>query len=464
MKKLVSSLLVLGLSLAAATSQAHVTTAGDWSKEDKPVTVNIDAPRAEAVKKLAEAAGWNIVVPDKLGGGAENLQVAVKDESPLAVLEALLESGDFTATRHGKLVVVSDTRNVAAAKDASNAADASDAKDANNTNKDAEPPTAAAVPAVPVPPVPPSIALSAGAVPPAPPAPPAATSEEAGEDKSVMGGNAVVAKDERVHNVSVMGGNLDVLGVVTGDMNVVGGHATVKDGAHVMGDAVAVGGALEIEKGARVDGDVGVIGGVLQRHEGAIIRGKTVSNGDKRTDGDDGVESSSGHRGGKDKIRHGLSGVGSAVTRSAMLFVFGVVLLSFFKKRYDGMKLDIAQNPVKAFGTGMLALFISIVATVVLCITVIGIPLVVIGWLFAALCIYGGIVSVLTLAGELMLRHKTQNPYAHLALGCAAYLVLGAIPVVGGIVTALVFFIALGSVLRTRAGGLFAKEPKGAVA
>lgn len=402
MKKLSSFVLVVGLSLAAATSFANVQTAGDWPKDDKHVTVKIDAPRAEAVKQLAEAAGWNIVVPDKLGGGTDSLHVAVKDESPLAVLEALLESGDFTATRHGKLVVVSET-----------------------TETRAE-------------------------------------DHETGEDKSVMGGNAVVAKDERVHDVSVMGGNLDIFGTVTGDVSVVGGHATVKEGAHVMGDAVAVGGALDVDKGARVDGDVGVVGGVLQRHEGAIIRGKTVSSGAKLVENDDDQDSASKASpiGGKAKIRHQMSGAGSAVTRSAMLFVFGVVLLSFFKKRYDSMKVDIAQNPVKGFGIGVLALFLSLVASVVLCITVIGIPLVVVGWLFAALCIYGGVVSVLTLVGELLLRHKTQNPYAHLAVGCAAYLVLGAIPVVGGIVTAILFFVAIGSVLRTRAGGLFAKEPK----
>ncbi len=426
MKKLSSFLLVAGLSLCAATTFANVKTAGDWPKDDKPVTVKIDAPRAEAVKQLAEAAGWNIVVPDKLGGGTEALHVAVKDESPLAVLEALLESGDFTATRHGKLVVVSETKNVHAAP-------------APTTDGAAEEPTEATAPIAPVPPA-------------------------TGEDRSVMGGNAVVGRDERVHDVSVMGGNLDIFGTVTGDVSVVGGHATIKNGAHVMGDAVAVGGALDVDKGASVDGDVGVVGGVLQRHEGAIIRGKTVSSGGKFavSDEDDKNDADEGPIGGKAKIRHKMSDAGSAVTRAAMLFVFGVVLLSFFKKRHDVMKLDIVHNPVKGFAIGILALFLSLVASVVLCITVIGIPLVVIGWLFAALCIYGGVVSVLTLVGELVLRHKTQNSYAHLVMGCFIYLVVGAIPVAGGVVTAILFFVAIGAVWRTRAGGIFAKEPKGA--
>ncbi len=451
MKKLSSFLLVAGMSLVAATAFANVRTAGDWPKDDKHVTVKIDAQRAEAVKQLAEAAGWNIVVPDKLGGGTEALHVAVKDESPLAVLEALLESGDFTATRHGKLVVVSETKNV----------HASPITDGATTE-----PTEAAAPIAPVPPTPeapptpPTVAI---AIPPIPaiPAMPSGR-HETGEDRSVMGGNAVIARDERVHDVSVMGGNLDIFGTVTGDVSVVGGHATVKDGAHVMGDAVAVGGALDVDKGASVDGDVGVVGGVLQRHEGAIIRGKTVSSGGNVVaDDDDKNDSHEGPIGGKAKIRHQMSGAGSAVTRAAMLFVFGVVLLSFFKKRHDVMKLDIVHNPVKGFGIGIIALFLSLVASVVLCITVIGIPLVVIGWLFAALCIYGGVVSVLTLVGELVLRHKTQNSYAHLVMGCLIYLVVGAIPVAGGVVTAILFFVAIGAVWRTRAGGLFAKEPKG---
>lgn len=427
MKKLSSFLVVMGLSLAAATSFASVKTAGDWPSDEKRVSVKIEAQRAEAVKQLAEAAGWNIVVPDKLGGGTESLHVAVKDESPLAVLEALLASGDFTATRHGKLVVVSETKDVAAAP---------------RTTADA----AATTPEPPAKPAEPE---------------PASHDREGGEDRSVMGGNAVIAKDERVHDVSVMGGNLDIFGTVTGDVSVVGGNARIKDGARVMGDAVAVGGALDVDNGARVDGDVGVVGGVLHRHDGAVIRGKTVSSGGNVTSDDDGGSTRSAP-GGKAKILHQMSGAGSAVTRAAMLFVFGVVLLSFFKKRHDAMKLDIVHNPVKGFGIGIIALFLSLVASVVLCITVIGIPLVVIGWLFAALCIYGGVVSVLTLVGELVLRHKTQNAYAHLVVGCLIYLVVGAIPVAGGVVTAILFFVAIGAVWRTRAGGLFAKEPKSA--
>ena len=126
----------------------------------------------------------------------------------------------------------------------------------------------AAVPAVPaVPPVPPVPASSDDA-----------SEEERGTDRVVTGGNVRIDRDEVVHDVTAMGGNVEVLGMVTGDVAAKGGNLHVHDGAHVRGDASAVGGSLIIDDGARIDGDVSVVGGVLQRGKGAEIHGE-VSTG-----------------------------------------------------------------------------------------------------------------------------------------------------------------------------------------
>jgi hypothetical protein len=206
------------------------------------------------------------------------------------------------------------------------------------------------------------------------------------------------------------------------------------------------------------------VGGSLQRHEGSIIGGKGVTTGGKITEREDEVASNvtiqeGGGKpiGGKAKLRHAAHDAGSAITRAAMLFVFGVVVLSLLRPRYENVKMEIVSRPVRSFALGLVALVIGIAATAVLSITVIGIPLAIIGVLLSVLCVYGGIVSVLTVAGELLLRHRTENPYVHLAAGSFAFLILGAIPVVGGLVTFLVVFIAIGSVVATKAGGLFSR-------
>lgn len=51
-----------------------------------------------------------------------------------------------------------------------------------------------------------------------------------------------------------------------------------------------------------------------------------------------------------------------------------------------------------------------------------------------------------------------RNPYAHLAFGCALFMVLGAIPFVGDFVIAAALLIGIGSVVATRAAGLMPQK------
>jgi hypothetical protein len=70
---------------------------------------------------------------------------------------------------------------------------------------------------------------------------------------------------------------------------------------------------------------------------------------------------------------------------------------------------------------------------------VIGIPFAVVGILTGVFAAYAGICGVPAALGAALVRHKSVNPYVHLAVGCLVYLVLGAIPWVGwvgGVVTA----------------------------
>ncbi|MCA9590633.1 MAG: hypothetical protein KC657_35275, partial [Myxococcales bacterium] len=71
---------------------------------------------------------------------------------------------------------------------------------------------------------------------------------------------------------------------------------------------------------------------------------------------------------------------------------------------------------------------------------------------------YASIVAALTTAGAAVLQHRTQNPYLHLLLGCGALLVVGAIPVIGGLVTFVLACMGVGILVGTRAAGLI--KPK----
>jgi hypothetical protein len=72
--------------------------------------------------------------------------------------------------------------------------------------------------------------------------------------------------------------------------------------------------------------------------------------------------------------------------------------------------------------------------------------------------VLGAMCAVLSVVGEGLLRHKTQNPYVHLAAGCALFVALSAIPWVGGFLVVAVLLMAVGVLVATRCAGLLVKR------
>jgi hypothetical protein len=273
------------------------------------------------------------------------------------------------------------------------------------------------------------------------------------EDRTVTGGKLRIERDEVVHDVSVFGGSVDVLGTVTGDLAVMGGRADVRDGAHIAGSATAVGGSLRIHDGARVDGDVGVIGGYLQRDDKAKVGGSIVQGSVNDSDDDD--DHPSGHKKhGEGFGSHFLRDLGDAFSHAALLFVFGTIVLALGSKRVESLRVEVASRPMRTFALGVVGLIAGIALLIAMCVTIVGIPVAIVGVLAGAIAFYVGIAAVLTTLGEGLLRHRTTNPYVHLALGCAILFLVGAIPYVGTLAKAFVAFAGIGVIIATRAAGL----------
>ncbi|MCA9596490.1 MAG: hypothetical protein KC776_24410 [Myxococcales bacterium] len=388
MRIVIAGLLALACAWPAS-ALAEVERTGDWKGDVPKVSLSFDGvPRSDALKKLADEAGWSIVVE---GASKEPVEVHVKDQPADKVLELLLSDRRYVVHRDGTLLSIKPA-----------------------PDEPAAPVASAAKPAE-----------EAGGV-----------LKKQGEDRTVTGGNIRVEKNEVVRDLTVMGGNADVLGTVTGDLSVMGGSAVVRNGARVKGDATVLGGALEVEDGARVDGDVGVLGGRLRRGKSAKIGGDVSSRED-----------------GGFSLTRTLRDVGSAITRTALLFVFGAVLLALATRRMESMQKEIAARPMRTFALGVVGVIVFGVLVVVLCVTIIGIPLAVIAALLGAFGTYAGIAAVLATAGGALAHHKTPNAYVHLAIGCFGYLVLSSLPWIGGLVTAVVVLIGIGALVATRAAG-----------
>ncbi|WP_434043496.1 MULTISPECIES: hypothetical protein [Sorangium] len=422
----------IGISVSGA-AMAEITRKGSWPEVEPKVSLEVSGePRNEALKRVAREAGWSLLLNLPPG---DVVELHIQDQPADKVLELLLADGSYVATRDGDLIAIAPA--------------ATAPRSAPEPRPAPEPPVSPAVPAPPSP----------GAW------PDDAEDEEdeedddaeearltsRGRDRFVTGGSLRIERGEVVHDVSVIGGSLDVWGTVTGDIDVMGGSTHVHEGARVRGDVATVGGPLTVADGARIDGDVDVVGGPFRRGERALIKGDV--NNEVSPVGDSGP----GAKGASTLARR----AGNAVTRTALLFAFGAVMLALWPRRMETLKVEIAARPMRSFALGVVGVLGAAALAAALCVTLIGIPFAVIGLLLAVIAVVAGGCAVLETAGAGVFGHRTRNPYVHLAIGCLGLLLVSGIPYVGGAICAAVALIGAGALVATRLAGLIRPKPRG---
>jgi hypothetical protein len=457
----------LAAMLVTTASLGHVRHDGMWPASERAVSLDVaSTPRTEAVRKLADAAGWSLVIHAPPG---DPVDLHVKNQPPDKVLEFLLSDAEYVAKRDGSLISIERDNSAAPATSSSSRPPSPSPSAATSLSPSPSPShpdedddddddkESASPPHAPPPPA--RIATVAPAAPVAPVAPP-----ERGKDRSVAGGNGRVEKNEVVHDLTLLGGNVEVYGTVTGDLSVMGGHAKVHDGAHVYGNATVMGGDLDVENGAVIDGEANVMGGSIRRGDHARIGGAVTAKGGKvkagsHHDDDDDDAAESEHP--RPLFVRILRALGEAMTKAAMLFVFGTVLLALAPGKMEALRAETAARPMRSLALGIVGAIGAIVLIVALTVTVIGIPVMVVGVLLAIFALYAAICAILAVVGEGLLRHKTTNPYVHLAVGCGLFTLVSALPYVGDICALVVGFIGIGVLVATRVAGIVRRKKNG---
>ncbi|MBK6465020.1 MAG: hypothetical protein IPF92_29075 [Myxococcales bacterium] len=395
--RLLGPALAVLVFLHAAAAEASVRKEGTWPRDEEAVTFHYEGTRAGGLEKLAEQAGWSLVLADKGGlTTPHTVSVSMKEQAPADVLDALLQDGTFAAYRKGSLVRIEVL--------------------------DAGAPTAIA------------------------PAPTRAESREDAEDMKVMGGTGTVEKGQSVRNLTVMGGHCDVYGRVDGDVSVMGGSVVLHDGAVVEHDVTTMGGHVEVKKGAEVRGRASTLGGSIEDQDGELVSGHV-----------DGAAMRASGRGHAPPSRSSgvLRRASDAVTNTALLFLLGVVFLAVAPVRMESLRVAVAKAPMRQLGLGVLGVLGFVVAVVLLCVTVVGIPFAGVGLMLGLVALYAGMVAALTTLGAALSKHKTENPYAHLAVGCGVFLFAYPLPWVGPWLVAALALVGVGTIVSTRVAGYF---------
>ncbi len=192
------------------------------------------------------------------------------------------------------------------------------------------------------------------------------------KDLVVFGGNAILEQGSRATgDVVVFGGSLIVSGEVGGDVTAFGGNVTVKESALVAGDLNTLGGNADISTGATIRGKhLTGIGGFPLRIPTMIYTPSFW------------IDFGPG------------AGILTAVFGSLMIALMAVLVALFLPMPTDRVARTIGTQPIISGALGLLTLVVSPALFLVLAITVILIPLGLVGLLIFAIAILFGWIAI----------------------------------------------------------------------
>ena len=238
-------------------------------------------------------------------------------------------------------------------------------------------------------------------------------------------------------------------GQVVRDAVAFGGDAVVA--GTVRGDATAFGGSVILEPSAEVTGDATSFGGsVIDRRVTSASPPPSAAP----------ATPAAAHPARGDGPLDGLVSWVKDTARSAMahvmLFLLGLLMISVSRERLGALQATMIKDAPKTVGWGLLGYVAAAVATILLALTVVGIPVAVLVALALPVATYVGLAAAATVIGAALPIERLQGrEVAQLAAGVAVLFAASLVPVAGGIAVAIAACLGFGAVLRTR----LAKDP-----
>lgn len=302
--------------------------------------------------------------------------------------------------------------------------------------------------------------------------------------QSVQGASdtVVVGPDETYDSIDAVAGTVVVRGTVTGDVSGVAGTVHVTESGTVGGDIAASAGTVRIE--GAVDGDVRVAGGSVELSETGQIGGNFdvgagslgvdgAVTGDVRAgagtitigpnavvEGEFRYDAEAFTQDPGATVRGGVvrdDSIGSVTGLPAWLgalygllanLLLGLLLLAIFPGFSRQVAARVSDSPGKSSGVGLLTLIAVPAALVLLALTVIGLPLSLVGAVVFGITVWVAVVYGQYAIGAWVLSFSgRQNRWLALLVGLVSITVVGAIPVLGGLFELVAFLLGLGGLM-----------------
>ena len=262
-------------------------------------------------------------------------------------------------------------------------------------------------------------------------------------DLVVFGGNVTVEENADLNgNLVVFGGTVTSNGNINGDVVIVGGQVSLDTQAHVTGDVVTVGGQLQKADGAKIDGEV-----VNNIQPDIEIPNGTVSPSIPAPD----VPT-------PPSVKVDFNPFWSAtgvLMRAIAVALLAMLAVMFLQPQLDRVGQAVTTQPVVSGGIGLLTLFVAPIAIVILSVTIILIPIALVGILLLVFAWLFGIIALGQEVGERFTRSINQTWAPVFTTGFGTFLLmlvggaLGEIPCVGWVAPVALGLLGLGAVAVT---------------
>ncbi|WP_348612439.1 bactofilin family protein [Halobaculum rarum] len=303
--------------------------------------------------------------------------------------------------------------------------------------------------------------------------------------QSVQGatGTIVVEEGQTVSSVNALTGSIVVRGTVTGDVSGAAGTIHVAEGGRVEGSISGAAGDVRID--GVVGGDVSAGSGNVQITETATIGGDVNVGAeyvriDGRIDGDVRVGAETIVLGPNAEIggefrydaaqfrQDPEATVAGGVVEDSNLrgnvgaftlpnwvtwgygllanLLLGAILLALFPTFSTRLAGRVSEEPAKTGGVGLLTLVGGPILLALVAITIIGIPLAILGAIAFGLTIWAGAVYGQYAVGAWAIRRAGRDGrWLALVVGIVGFAILGAVPVLGGFLVFGALLLGLGA-------------------
>jgi hypothetical protein len=284
------------------------------------------------------------------------------------------------------------------------------------------------------------------------------------DDRVIAGGTFTLESGQvQEGSLVIFGGSAEIESGATVEGNVLLIGGTVSIAGSVEGSVVGIGGVIDLSAGAVVEGDLSSLGATVNRDPSATVEGQIVT----------GVSlpnlvlvptdiSIPGIPDFRPVFRPVLDPVGRAawfLIRSLIWAALAAVIVIFFPNPADRIARTAVKQPVVSGGVGCLTVLVAPIVLVVIAITIILIPVTLLGALILAAAWFIGRIALGLELGRRLARLFDAEWAAPLAAGGGTFVLsiivdgIGSlIPCVGWILPAFVGVLALGAVILSRFG------------